>query len=182
LFNKAVDAGAPQLPGASPPLADGAEEEGDGGGEEEKGGGKKPTPTPREKRERSPWQIARAEVTKLLNNTQAKVRTLQGYELDILRMPDGEEKTYLNNRQAKISNALHEIVRKLSVALALKERATAQYLDDTCKGCQKIYDEKIAELSSLGALVARPKPKAKPSPEKPTGKAEAKRKAKSKSK
>jgi len=134
LFRKEVDVGSPSADLQTPEKKNVKVEEAAGSPQTNTDAGEQQATQERVKRERTPHEIARSEATKLLTTVQAKIRVLQSVEIEIMNMPSSakdpadDDKTLLTRRQQGISVSLSSIQNKLSVAIALKERATVDYL------------------------------------------------------
>ena len=113
-----------------------------------------------EKKERAPYDIARAQTTKHANMAKGHVRKLQQIVVEIRDIANDEDKTLYTSKATRINKELKELESKLDAALAIKARATVEFLEG-------INAESACGIASLGTELAifsklvMPPPKAK---------------------
>ena len=136
-----------------------------------------PTPAPKAKAkspaEKSPVDRARAAITRLANQTTAKIRILQALRVDLEQFPvdDADDKRLFEVKHRGLFELYTAIDAKLSAAMALKSRATVEFLETTLSEQGAQMDKLNPQVAQLESLVAPAKPKAK-------GKVKSKAKAK----
>ena len=109
------------------------------------------------------------------NKVKGLIRKLQEIVVEIRDIRHSDDKPLYTSKASRINKELKDLEGKLDAALAIKQRATSEYLDGINKATETQVSSLGSELASFSKLVTPAAPKAKAQ-----GKAKGKGKAKPK--